>query len=1347
MAAAPGVPGYLASVLHLSGDTPVGTCFQLTPGVLATAWHLLDRQGRGAPGDEVRFAPLTGGPAAVAVVDRVDPPNDLAVLRTSSPLPASVSAVASTGRLPPGTEVVVAGYAARAEHEGAHAYRYLTAGGRWGGPAERLDDGVRMGRLSTKDLLLGMSGAPVRRASDDAVVGVVRSRYNSPDGWLRDSAWTAWTEDLAALAPRELSWFSPHLRTHGQLRRAVAGQERSLTEVDFVPPGPGSKADPACLLDRLDAGYEPGGTAAPQRGILLEGVAGAGKSRTCFEVAERADLDEKQDWLVLHTVPGSDVSAADVVRAVLEHVRLAGATRALLVVDYLDGHARLKPSELGLELQEHDREGRIACLASARPGAMEGRAVQAVLDRRPLEDGEDYRARVAAAIFQKVAPVAWDRWGESRLVAACSDRPVLALLIARALEGQAARQDVPDLSDLRRGELFDWLRRRLERDFVDGPDGADPAAGPSRAPRTWLLASTVALLACPYDRPPVETAVDGAIDRRADDFAHRGGDVIARLRRQGWLVGGGDRLELVHDIVADGLLDAALVPGDTVRSRTAEELLDALLGEDPARTRSPLLAQAVRHLARWTTDQTPERRGEIEAACAGWLARRAHDVRELLVADALGRTAFDLVSRTPWQAGLLRLWDELVEPWLVQVEEQRPEAVPAVLAQAVDGTTGPLQERLLGRALACPEALPHAPETGMLLQALLHAELPHERLEQVAGHALDWARHHRGERRALQLLAATMGRRDLAPEAVRPVVAEAWKWARHNPWHSAGSVVLGPLLERDDLGPLGVRVMDAALSWVVRQHGNPGVSFVLPALLKRPDLGKHRDRAVGLALAWLHGHHSREHASFVLRPLLRTDLTESEAHQAVRYARKWLAANSGKARHFVLVALVRWDESAAGRIRELLDEKPVTEDRQYLLRDLLREPLPRPLFLDVVDACLDWLRVHGQGEDSTLLHLLLCRISPADEAWQEASRRAVRWLKVHSDSPDASYLLDDLLTAEPGDADVVRRALDWLTLPGSEAGASYVLRPLLWHLGDHAEEQAGPVVDRALSWLEAHAGRDEAGFVVEPLLHLRALSPGRAEAALGAAGRWLRAHPANGNTDRVLRPLLAREDVPPALRAEAELLAVAWLGRHPDAGGRKSLLSTLLTRPGPGPECATALLPHLLERTAGVGNATTLFISLLHTLPAGTAERATLIEHTLGWLDRRAPLNDEAGKVLQHLLAQPDLTEGQVARAAGTFLAGPDRPLVLAALLRHTAPAPWRPTVVARALAWLPGHTARPVTVAVLLALLRDPDPAVRHAAGVGRGAREWLAVNGPTDHRWAALTEALEEACARAGE
>ena len=64
------VPGYLGRVLDDDG-VPVGTCFQVAPGVLVTAWHVLDDIGA-AEEAEVSVDPLAGGDRFLAAVCRVD---------------------------------------------------------------------------------------------------------------------------------------------------------------------------------------------------------------------------------------------------------------------------------------------------------------------------------------------------------------------------------------------------------------------------------------------------------------------------------------------------------------------------------------------------------------------------------------------------------------------------------------------------------------------------------------------------------------------------------------------------------------------------------------------------------------------------------------------------------------------------------------------------------------------------------------------------------------------------------------------------------------------------------------------------------------------------------------------------------------------------------------------------------------------------------------------------------------------------------------------------------------------------------------------------------------------------
>ncbi|GAA1740851.1 trypsin-like peptidase domain-containing protein [Luedemannella helvata] len=190
------VPNYLGRVLDSDG-APVGTCFQVSPGVLVTAWHVLAALGAGGPGDVVAVDALAGGIAASdARVLRVAPPSDLAVLVADAPLPGMVVGLAATDEVPLLAGVVVAGVVQ--VDDGERQYRWLAATGRWKSGTTR-DETVSLGRFTSKDVLPGMSGGPVRRLTDDAVVGVVSGRYNAADDWLSGTVWVARVEELLPL--------------------------------------------------------------------------------------------------------------------------------------------------------------------------------------------------------------------------------------------------------------------------------------------------------------------------------------------------------------------------------------------------------------------------------------------------------------------------------------------------------------------------------------------------------------------------------------------------------------------------------------------------------------------------------------------------------------------------------------------------------------------------------------------------------------------------------------------------------------------------------------------------------------------------------------------------------------------------------------------------------------------------------------------------------------------------------------------------------------------------------------------------------------------------------------------
>jgi hypothetical protein len=190
------LPSYLGRVLD--GDRSIGTCFQLTPGVIVTAFHVVEGLGVLNVGQKVIVAPLepTAGLPFAAAMQLFDAAHDLAVLQTTGDFGGSIGTLLPTDSIPWDSLLLVTGVG---ELASGRTYPYLTARGDPGGVVLN-DIRVELGRMKSSDVVRGMSGAPVRLASDPtAVVGVVSGRYNSPDGWLRDSVWIARTEDLESL--------------------------------------------------------------------------------------------------------------------------------------------------------------------------------------------------------------------------------------------------------------------------------------------------------------------------------------------------------------------------------------------------------------------------------------------------------------------------------------------------------------------------------------------------------------------------------------------------------------------------------------------------------------------------------------------------------------------------------------------------------------------------------------------------------------------------------------------------------------------------------------------------------------------------------------------------------------------------------------------------------------------------------------------------------------------------------------------------------------------------------------------------------------------------------------------
>jgi WD40 repeat protein len=141
---------------------------------------------------------MVGGDSQQATVLTTDQLHDLAVLVCLEPFSESVPGLVPTSSVPPGSAIAVTGVA---QIEGDQRFRYASTTGTWQGLAVR-EDSVTLGQAVSAGLARGMAGAPVRRSTDGFVIGVVSARYNSPDGWLRDTFWLARTEELESLLTR-----------------------------------------------------------------------------------------------------------------------------------------------------------------------------------------------------------------------------------------------------------------------------------------------------------------------------------------------------------------------------------------------------------------------------------------------------------------------------------------------------------------------------------------------------------------------------------------------------------------------------------------------------------------------------------------------------------------------------------------------------------------------------------------------------------------------------------------------------------------------------------------------------------------------------------------------------------------------------------------------------------------------------------------------------------------------------------------------------------------------------------------------------------------------------------------
>ncbi|MFV0457806.1 MAG: CHAT domain-containing protein [Actinomycetales bacterium] len=206
-----GLPeAYLGRVLTAAAE-PVGTCWVAAPGVVVTAYHVVqdvtgslpvvwqDDAATPDPGSVVPIEPLRAGVAAVsqARVLAVDAVLDVAILSGGWACATPVLAATDLVRPDEPAQAVGAGYLDDPTEE--RARRVWSTTGRWMG-LTMFEDSTRLGVLVASGVLKGLSGGPVVRLSDGQIIGMVSGRYNSADGWARDSVWLVRVEDVVETA-------------------------------------------------------------------------------------------------------------------------------------------------------------------------------------------------------------------------------------------------------------------------------------------------------------------------------------------------------------------------------------------------------------------------------------------------------------------------------------------------------------------------------------------------------------------------------------------------------------------------------------------------------------------------------------------------------------------------------------------------------------------------------------------------------------------------------------------------------------------------------------------------------------------------------------------------------------------------------------------------------------------------------------------------------------------------------------------------------------------------------------------------------------------------------------------
>ncbi|MEU3649764.1 serine protease [Lentzea sp. NPDC034063] len=1136
-------------------------------------------------------------------------------------------------------------------------------------------------RDTTGDPWVGMSGAAVR-TPQGLVVGVMSRRLpaagtSSADAVdigraLADPLFASIIREngcsVVAVAERQ----SDSVVSHQRMVAGLSKFRRNLIaeRLPFVDPGDHDSA-PGRLFERLKV---EGG-----RGLLLVGVAGSGKSRTCFEVAQVA---EKHDWRVLHVKPGEPLATYDDVDTA---VRESGLP-TLVIVDYASEYRGFEPAALCDRLipDARARGQHVAVLASARPGWLlvsKADPVKRAFDQVHLRTDPDHLAAVQDAILLVEAPTAIERYGRPWLSAICGKRPVITMLIAREIEARVLSgllvqpdQDVTTRS----GDLLRWLNQRLAEDEMDVPAPESMWDVVSPTPRLQAISALVA--SCPQSRPAVEAAAAVTLRELGQPDSHAP-HLVDVLLRMGWLEDGGDELEVVHDIVVDQLLERVLLssPENRVRTEAAEAVL------------APCYASA-RTCGRYATQLNRLMRDlEIGAAtalgdfCRTWMRRHAARVNEAMCADPLagGYALGALLDGPPWGDTPEVLWPELITPWLEQYGDtvharhlfyrglrlydaghlvpsavqwlnaniDRLEAEFVLGALLARRDSGEHRDEILDLAMTWFTTFCRVREAHFALRGLLGCADLGDRLTPVLKQGQQWLRRHRDKPEAGGVLAALVTRTDLGDNHATASINWSVAWLGTYPDNANTHHVLAALATRSDLLAVTDVVLRHAMSWLEVHRTAAEASRLLFTLMARSDLGERRERLVEHGMAWLRVNNQHGGAGQVLHGLLALQ-DSADVDATVSEALTWISSGPGTSSAMALAKamlaaphLGQHGDTVLAAAETVLRHNWADAEACHLLRILLSRPnLPARMAELSVGHALNWLSLHV--DRSFACHVIgpVLVAQLGDDQTASALAYARQWLAQYENHLRADFVLKSMLMlprlSRATLSAVSGHVLRWLESCADVADISYTVSRLVLRAGvDQAT--VSKLVKYALPWLKNNLEEDGAGHLLQGLLARMDLAADDLAEVLGHTETWLETNARKFHATYVLGRLFARRDLDPDLEARVLELALGWLresgyGRTAEA---EYLFRPLLTTAGLLRESAPVVFGHVFDWIDSHRGLTDVSFVLGRVImhPEVDGETFAKAERVaFSWLDEN-PGHRGAGHVLQSVLSREDL--------------------------------------------------------------------------------------------------------------